>query len=182
MSQGLGSTQTAAVVCSWAQQCCVFCRTVREIRRDMHKQREWRNELDKMKIGNIVGCLNVESKTLRNSLVPITTRTLDQVSARVLLDTPLSHNSARLTPAQADTCLTVRRQIRSEDLLASIGLCLVHLQHLLLTLASSTEHNCQDGDCAPADQDAAAVAGARQLHERAGQPAGPDPHAARAAC
>ena len=64
------------------QHCCVSCRTVREIRRDMHKQREWRNELEKMKIGNIVGCLNVESKTLRNSLVPVTTRTLDQVSTR----------------------------------------------------------------------------------------------------
>ena len=59
----------------------------------MHKQREWRNELEKMKIGNIVGCLNVESKTLRNSLVPITTRTLDQVNPRGLLDTPLHHNS-----------------------------------------------------------------------------------------
>ena len=79
------------------QQCCVSCRTVREIRRDMHKQREWRNELEKMKIGNIVGCLNVESKTLRNSLVPITTRTLDQVNPRVLLDTPQRHDSACLT-------------------------------------------------------------------------------------
>ena len=63
----------------------------------MHKQREWRNELEKMKIGNIVGCLNVESKTLRNSLVPITTRTLDQVSLRVLLATLLCHSSACLT-------------------------------------------------------------------------------------
>ena len=45
----------------------------------MHKQREWRNELEKMKIGNVVGCLSVESKTLRANLVPITTRTLDQV-------------------------------------------------------------------------------------------------------
>ena len=75
------------------QQCRVFCRTVREIRRDMHKQREWRNELEKMKIGNIVGCLNVESKTLRNSLVPVTTRTLDQVSNRVQLDTLPHHSS-----------------------------------------------------------------------------------------
>ena len=56
-----------------------FCRTIREIRRDMHKQREWRNELEKMKIGNVVGSLSVESKTLRASLVPITQRTLEQV-------------------------------------------------------------------------------------------------------
>lgn len=54
-------------------------RTIREIRRDMHKQREWRNELEKMKIGNVVGSLSVESKTLRASLVPITQRTLEQV-------------------------------------------------------------------------------------------------------
>lgn len=52
---------------------------MREIRRDMHKQREWRNELERMKLAAVVGCLNVESKTLRNILVPVTTRTLDQV-------------------------------------------------------------------------------------------------------
>lgn len=46
----------------------------------MHKQREWRNELEKMKIGNVVGSLSVESKTLRASLIPITQRTLEQVS------------------------------------------------------------------------------------------------------
>lgn len=58
----------------------VVYRTIREIRRDMHKQREWRNELEKMKIGNVVGSLSVESKTLRASLVPITQRTLEQVN------------------------------------------------------------------------------------------------------
>ena len=46
----------------------------------MHKQREWRNELEKMKIGNVVGSLSVESKTLRANLIPITQRTLEQVS------------------------------------------------------------------------------------------------------
>lgn len=58
-----------------------FDRTIREIRRDMHKQREWRNELEKMKIGNVVGSLSVESKTLRASLVPITQRSLEQVKS-----------------------------------------------------------------------------------------------------
>lgn len=29
-------------------------KTLRDIRRDMHKQREWRNELDRMKISNVV--------------------------------------------------------------------------------------------------------------------------------
>lgn len=57
----------------------VPCRSIREIRRDMHKQREWRNELEKMKIGNVVGSLSVESKTLRASLIPVTQRTLEQV-------------------------------------------------------------------------------------------------------
>ena len=47
----------------------------------MHKQREWRNELEKMKIGNVVGSLSIESKTLRASLIPITQRTLEQVIA-----------------------------------------------------------------------------------------------------
>jgi hypothetical protein len=28
-------------------------KTLREIRRDMHKQREWRNELERMKISNV---------------------------------------------------------------------------------------------------------------------------------
>ena len=63
------------------------CRTIREIRRDMHKQREWRNELEKMKIGNVVGSLSVESKTLRANLIPITQRTLEQVSHLQLLHT-----------------------------------------------------------------------------------------------
>lgn len=62
-----------------------FCRTIREIRRDMHKQREWRNELEKMKIGNVVGSLSVESKTLRASLIPVTQRTLEQVNPALML-------------------------------------------------------------------------------------------------
>lgn len=55
-------------------------RTIREIRRDLHKQREWRNELEKMKTGAPIGCVFVETKTLRNSLFPITTSTLEQVT------------------------------------------------------------------------------------------------------
>jgi len=38
----------------------------------MSKQRDWRHELEKMKIGNVVGTLFVESKTLKHSLVPVT--------------------------------------------------------------------------------------------------------------
>ncbi len=29
-------------------------KSLRDIRKDMHRQREWRNELDKMKISNVV--------------------------------------------------------------------------------------------------------------------------------
>lgn len=55
-------------------------RTVREIWRDLHRQREWRNELEKMKTGAPIGCVFVETKTLRNSLLPITASTLEQVN------------------------------------------------------------------------------------------------------
>ena len=71
-----------------------FCRTIREIRRDMHKQREWRNELEKMKIGNVVGSLSVESKTLRASLIPVTQRTLEQVGPALKLAHTISLSKA----------------------------------------------------------------------------------------
>ena len=56
----------------------------RDIRRDMHKQREWRNELERMKISNVVGCLYVDSKSLRNDLLPITLTTLDKIKLLLL--------------------------------------------------------------------------------------------------
>ncbi len=70
-------------------------KTLREIRRDMHKQREWRNELERMKIFNVVGCLYVDSKSLRNDLLPITQTTLDKIKLLLL-------NKSR------ETCLQVR--------------------------------------------------------------------------
>lgn len=70
-------------------------KTLRDIRRDMHKQREWRNELERMKISNVVGCLYVDSKSLRNDLMPITTSTLDKIKLLLL-------NKSR------ETCMQVR--------------------------------------------------------------------------
>lgn len=70
-------------------------KTLRDIRRDMHKQREWRNELERMKISNVVGCLYVDSKSLRNDLMPITTSTLDRIKLLLL-------NKSR------ETCMQVR--------------------------------------------------------------------------
>eukprot|EP00201_Polytomella_parva_P020499 CAMPEP_0175042260 /NCGR_PEP_ID=MMETSP0052_2-20121109/2450_1 /TAXON_ID=51329 ORGANISM="Polytomella parva, Strain SAG 63-3" /NCGR_SAMPLE_ID=MMETSP0052_2 /ASSEMBLY_ACC=CAM_ASM_000194 /LENGTH=3805 /DNA_ID=CAMNT_0016305023 /DNA_START=33 /DNA_END=11446 /DNA_ORIENTATION=+ len=75
-------------------------RNLREIRRDMYKQREWRIELDRMKISNLVGCLYVDSKSLRNDLMPITLQTLDKI--KLLL----------LTMAR-DTCLNVLEDVQS---------------------------------------------------------------------
>jgi len=74
-------------------------KTLREIRRDMYKQREWRNELDRMKISHVVGCLFIDSKTLRNDLLPTTTNTLDMIKA-LLMD------------MSRDTCLEVLEDIQ----------------------------------------------------------------------
>ena len=79
-------------------------RTLRDIRRDMHKQREWRNELERMKVSNVVGCLYVDSKSLRNDLMPITTTTLDKIKLLLL-------NMAR------ETCLSVGARAMGAGLL-----------------------------------------------------------------
>ncbi|KAG2501733.1 hypothetical protein HYH03_000233 [Edaphochlamys debaryana] len=75
-------------------------KTLREIRRDMHKQREWRNELDRMKIFNVVGCLYVDSKSLRNDLMPTTLSTLEKIKGLLL-------QMAR------DTCLSVLEDVKT---------------------------------------------------------------------
>lgn len=76
----------------------------------MHKQREWRNELEKMKIGNVVGSLSVESKTLRASLIPVTQRTLEQVGPCHLLRTMyILPSSAALANPFLLLCCSARR-------------------------------------------------------------------------
>ncbi|KAJ7552701.1 hypothetical protein O6H91_06G065600 [Diphasiastrum complanatum] len=60
-------------------------RTVRQYREELARQREWRIELEKMRIASVIGILHVDSKSLRNSLIPITSRTLDIIK-ELLLD------------------------------------------------------------------------------------------------
>jgi dynein heavy chain, axonemal len=82
-------------------------KTLRTIRLDMKEQRDWRNELEKMKISNVVGCLYVDSKSLRNDLIPVTTNTLDRIKllllamARDSCLTCLEDTRARTTLLQA---------------------------------------------------------------------------------
>ncbi|MCO5581018.1 hypothetical protein L7F22_034894 [Adiantum nelumboides] len=59
-------------------------RTVRQYREELARQREWRIDLKKMRIGCVIGVLHVDSKSLRNSLLPITTRTLDVIKGLLL--------------------------------------------------------------------------------------------------
>jgi dynein heavy chain len=58
--------------------------TAKQFREDLARQREWRLELDRMKVGNSIGVLHIDSKSLRNSLLPITARTLDAVKVVLL--------------------------------------------------------------------------------------------------
>ena len=49
------------------------------MRRDLHRQREWRLELERLRAGAAVGCLHVESRTLRSLLLPGTLAATEQV-------------------------------------------------------------------------------------------------------
>ena len=41
-------------------------KTLRDIRRDMFKQREWRNDLDRMKVSHVVRCFMGTLHVIRN--------------------------------------------------------------------------------------------------------------------
>lgn len=103
-------------------------KTLREIRRDMHKQREWRNELERMKISNVVGCLYVDSKSLRNDLMPITTSTLDKIKLLLL-------NMSR------ETCLKVL-----EDMQQRIALLQARCVPMLNRQLQVIQHRCKGHD------------------------------------
>ncbi|KAL2622255.1 hypothetical protein R1flu_002460 [Riccia fluitans] len=53
--------------------------SVRQYREELARQREWRIDLEKMRTANVVGILHVDSRSLRNTLVPITVRTLELI-------------------------------------------------------------------------------------------------------
>ena len=55
------------------------CRTLREMRKQLEQAADWRSELERMKTAAVVGCLHVESKTLRNALSRIPATILTQV-------------------------------------------------------------------------------------------------------
>eukprot|EP00210_Caulerpa_lentillifera_P006334 g6050.t1 len=57
---------------------------IRDIRRNIHKQKEWRNDIDKMKLFQVVGCLSIETKTLRSRLLPVTESILEQLKTLLM--------------------------------------------------------------------------------------------------
>ena len=54
------------------------------MRRDLHRQREWRLELERLRAGAAVGCLHVESRTLRSLLLPATLAATEQVQFLII--------------------------------------------------------------------------------------------------
>ena len=60
-------------------------RSVAQFRKDMAVQREWRNEIERIKLQNVIGILNVDSRTLRNALAGVTNQTLDSMKALLLV-------------------------------------------------------------------------------------------------
>ena len=59
-------------------------RSIKNYKADLAQQREWRNELDRMKISNAVGVLQIDSKGLRNSLQPVTQRALEVIRLQLM--------------------------------------------------------------------------------------------------
>ena len=59
-------------------------RDLTSYRADMNRQRDWKVMIERLKIGQVVGVLNVDSRPLRNSLLPITSKTIDDIKAMLL--------------------------------------------------------------------------------------------------
>eukprot|EP00854_Cymbomonas_tetramitiformis_P002484 gene2484-3228_t len=108
---------------------------LRKYHMDMSRQREWRNELERMKIGNVIGTLHVDSKSLRNSLVPITTRTLDTIKG-LLLNSSRDEVIAALANFQ-QRCRTL--QERPENLDGFVTFMVTHTEMLGKKKAALTE-------------------------------------------
>ena len=54
-------------------------RSLREIRKQLAQAAEWKTELERMKTGAVVGCLHVESKSMRTALTQIPDTIMQQV-------------------------------------------------------------------------------------------------------
>ena len=60
-------------------------RTLREMRKQLSQAADWRTELDRMKTGGVVGCLHVETKTMRTELLQVPTAIMQQVCSSLQL-------------------------------------------------------------------------------------------------
>ena len=60
-------------------------RTVAQFRKDMAVQREWKNDVERIKLQNVIGILNVDSRAMRSSLGVITSKTLEAMKALLLV-------------------------------------------------------------------------------------------------
>lgn len=59
-------------------------RGIKAYKQDLIQQREWRFELDRMKLGNALGVLQIDSKGLKNSLLPVTQKALEVIRQQLL--------------------------------------------------------------------------------------------------
>ena len=53
-------------------------RTLRAMRKQLGQSADWRAELDRMKTGAVVGCLHVETKTMRTELLQVPNTIMQQ--------------------------------------------------------------------------------------------------------
>eukprot|EP00741_Cyanophora_paradoxa_P024436 tig00022075_g23593.t1 len=58
--------------------------TVKEFKSDMDRMKRWQGDLEKMKLSNVLGVLHVDSKRLKNQLVPITSKALESMKQLLL--------------------------------------------------------------------------------------------------
>ena len=93
-------------------------------RQDMNQQREWKQVIERMKIGNVVGVLSVDSRSLRNSLLPVTTKTIDDIKA-LLLDSARDE-AAKVLASYTELNATLSK--RPEDLDDFVGFGLAHAE------------------------------------------------------
>jgi dynein heavy chain len=61
-----------------------FAQVVQAFKGDMHQLNRWYKELERMKLSGTVGNLHMESKTLKNSLAPVTQKALDKCRGLLL--------------------------------------------------------------------------------------------------
>ena len=63
-------------------------RTLRAMRKQLGQSADWRAELDRMKTGAVVGCLHVETKTMRSELLDVPNTIMQQARPRCAFAAP----------------------------------------------------------------------------------------------